>query len=196
MFTGGDAGPSPQRYSQVGGGYYGSQQRESYSQQRPRGYSSRMQSEPQMYAGRPYPQHSYHQSGDTVNTGMTHGSDSTGPWANSTDPSSENSSIDRNIAMQNNGYGYNPTIMEDQAYGEYAQDGYGGSPQMPQQARYNNGGPVQQPPPARRPIPLGNSGGGSYQEPHQGGSLPSASKSRPQEEKRKSWLKRRFSKKD
>ena len=196
--SGGENGQNGNRFSQGGGGYYGGGQRnDSYNQQRQRGYSSRMQSEPQMHGGRPYnPQHNYHQSGDTVNTGMTHGSDSTGPWANSTDPSSENSSIDRNIAMQNqNGYGYNGTIMEDHAYNDYPQDGYGGSPQMPPQARYSNGGPVQQPPAARRPIPLGNSGSGSYQgEPHQGGSLPSASKSRPETEKRKSWLKRRFSK--
>lgn len=186
-----------------GGGYYGSQ-RESYhgnGGQRPRGHSGRMSSEPALSGGRPYgqPQHGYHQSYDTVNTGYTNGSDSTGPWANSTDPSSENSSIDRNMAMNNNGkpqtphdgYGYNGPIMEEQGYDNYPRDGYGAPPQMPPQGRYP-GGPVQPPPAARRPIPLGNSGNG---ESYQGGALPSTARGGGgKEEKRKSWLKRRFSK--
>lgn len=180
-----------------GGGYYGSQ---SYygSQQRPRGYSSRMQSEPSMNGGRPYgqPQHGYHQSHDTVNTGYTNGSDSTGPWANSTDPSSENSSIDRNMATNKpqtpmDGYGYNAPIMEEQGYDQYPHDGYGGAPPAPQHARYGGGGPVQPPPSARRPIPLG---GGSNGAAYQGGALPSQPTGGAKEEKRKSWLKRRFSK--
>ena len=189
------------RMSQAGGGgYYGSQRGSYYGeQQRPRGYSGRMPSEPAMNGGRPYgqPQHGYHQSYDTVNTGYTNGSDSTGPWANSTDPSSENSSIDRNMAMNKpqtpmDGYGYNGPIMEEQGYDGYPQDGYGAPPQMPPQARYS-GGPVQQPQGERRPIPLGNTTNG---ESYQGGALPSnkSAGAGAKQDKRKSWLKRRFSK--
>ena len=187
----------------VGGGYYANQNQSYYGNQRPRGYSGRNSSEPALNGGRPYgqPHHGYHQSYDTVNTGYTNGSDSTGQWANSTDPSSENSSIDRNMAMNNgkpqtpmDGYGYNGPIMEEQAYGQYPQDGYGEAPQMQQQSRYG-GGAVQPPPSARRPIPLGNSGGNSNGDLYQGGSLPSTGRGGGKgEEKRKSWIMRRLSK--
>ena len=90
----------------MAGGYYGGQ-RESYmggpgGAPRMR-HGSRMMSDPNMLSGqgRPYPHHGYQQSQDTMNTGMTNGSDSTGPWASGTDPSSENSSIDRNMAGGN-----------------------------------------------------------------------------------------------
>jgi hypothetical protein len=109
-------------YSSHMGGYYGSRQQlnrpeppNSYyhdgygagpSMPPPRSrYGQRMNSEPALarYHGPPngsgaggvYPTHNYHQSYDTVNTGFSNGSDTTGPWANSTDPSSENSSIDK-----------------------------------------------------------------------------------------------------
>ncbi|KAJ9624961.1 hypothetical protein H2203_004912 [Taxawa tesnikishii (nom. ined.)] len=64
-----------------------------------------------------YPQHGYQQSHDTV---YTNGSDSTGPWANSTDPtSSENSSIDK---MHANGKRVSPQPVDNYGY-----DGYNGN---------------------------------------------------------------------
>lgn len=220
-----------------GGGYYGNQGGY-YGNNRgpPRmRYGDRMQSDPQIYSQqRPYPQHGHHQSHDTVNTGVTNGSDSTGPWANSTDPSSENSSLDRVTAnkpqtpMDPYGQypqnGYNGPIMEDEVYGDYWQQdaAYGGqngayqpngyqqpdpqSNQPPQQqfsspreiyARHNsaplppqhayNGTGGRRPMPLNAPPPSGPparyNGGHSYG-------------TRPQAEKRKSWLARKFSKKD
>ena len=150
-----------------------------------------------MYGGqRPYP-HAYQHSQDTMHTG---GSDSTGPWANSTDPSSENSSVERG-----------PTAQK--PYGDYPQQGYpqNGYPQngyghnayqnghghggfqggIPEEggAYHMNGRapPVQAPMEGRRPIPLGNTAGDYVH------NLPSTK--RPEPEKRKSWLQRRFSKK-
>ncbi|TKA83869.1 hypothetical protein B0A55_00140 [Friedmanniomyces simplex] len=157
-YLGQDAGPSPGRHSAAGGGggYYGGSDRrpDSYHQGPPRQrYGSRVVSDgavPRPYGGGGGGggQHGYHQSGDTVNTGVTNGSDSTGPWASGTDPSSENSSIDRNLAGvqggnyngnyngngngnggvnggapngNGNGYGYgSPTIQEDRVAGPYA----------------------------------------------------------------------------
>lgn len=136
-----------------------------------------------------YQQHPHHQSHDTVNTGMTNGSDSTGPWANSTDPSSENSSIDKVNAPAK------PTTPGD----GYAQNGYNGQFQGPimEEAGANGGAYPQShgqngmrggPPPAayqgqaepvRKPIALGSSAGGS---------LPTMT--RPEPEKKKSFLKR------
>jgi len=195
MNAGHDAGPSPGRHSAAGGGYYGGDRRPDSYHQGPhrQRYGSRVVSEgavpanhhhhQQMGPPRPYGgQHVYHQSGDTVNT--ANGSDSTGPWANSTDPSSENSSIDKNLAggghAQNggqNGYGYgNPTIQEDKVAGPYG-----------------GGGPVRAPPQGEAPrkmIPLGNSGDPPVLPT---GKLPSNARSEP--EKKSGWLKRRFSKK-
>ncbi|KAK5135366.1 hypothetical protein LTR08_005308 [Meristemomyces frigidus] len=190
--TGMDSGPSPGRQSANAGGYYGGQRPGSYLEGQngpPRQrYGNRMMSDGAMYQqNRPYQPHGPHQSQDTMHTGVSNGSDSTGPWASGTDPSSENSSIDRNMAngKQPENYGqsgFGPPIMEEQGAGAYGSNGYGshGGP---------NGGPVQAPPGPRKPIALGNSGGA----PAQGGSLPTPS--RPEkEDKKKGWLKRRFSK--
>lgn len=147
------------------------------------GYGNRMPSDGGRGNG-VYPQHGYHQSHDTV------GSDSTGPWNSNTDPSSENSSLDRINATSKpspDGYGYannysSGPIPED---GAYPQNGYG----------RGYGGPVQSPNAGgeRRPIPLGNSGDAPVPAPPRG-SLPSTARAPP--EKRKSWLKRTFSKKE
>lgn len=151
-------------------------------------YGNRMQSDSAVTGyGRASAQHNYHPSQDTTNTGMTNGSDSTGPWANSTDPSSENSSIDKNMGANGsnghahgaNGYG-NPPIQEEGSGSYPSQNGY-----LP------NGGPVQAPNAQRRPIPLGDSAGASSAP---RGSLPSTVRAEP--EKKKGWLKRRFSKKE
>ncbi|KXS98584.1 hypothetical protein AC578_4310 [Pseudocercospora eumusae] len=181
-------GPSPNNryaYGNGGGGYYGGQ-RDSYSSAgpsaRPR-YGRGMQSDPMMQA-RPYPpQHGHQHSQDTMNT--AHGSDSTGPWNSGTDPSSENSSIDKNYQnAQQNGYhnGYGPN-----GFGGPIPEEGGAYPVKPGYA----GAPAVQPPNARRPIPLGNS---DSMPAMPNGGLPSAK--RPEPEKRKSWLKRRFTKKD
>ncbi len=203
-----DNGPSPSRYGQQQGGYYGGQ---NGTPQKAR-HGNRMASDPQFYnQQRPYqqPQHGYHQSHDTVHT---NGSDSTGPWANSTDPSSENSSIDKVNAMnktpaeiyaahnqnqnQNQAQnGYNGPIMEEQGQGEYPyQRGYGQKGPPQQNGGFNgprDGYPRHNTAPSdgpRRPMQL-NSG---PQPP--GGQLPAST--RPEEEKRKSWLMRKFSKKE
>ena len=186
-----DSSPSPGRHSAAGGGYYGGQRPGSYieghnGQPRAR-QNNRNVSDSVMYQqSRNYQPHGPHQSQDTMHT---HGSDSTGPWASGTDPSSENSSIDKNIAngKQPESYGqngYGPPIMEEQGAHAYGSNGYGanGSP---------NGGPVQSPPGPRKPIALGNSGGATP-----GGSLPTPSRPDPKNEEKKGWLKRRFSKKD
>ena len=187
-----ETGSASGRYSRNGGGgYYGNGGRpDSYveaPQQRQR-YGNRMMSDTTGMRGNGgngvYPQHGYHQSHDTV---MTGGSDSTGPWGNSTDPSSENSSLDRINATSkphqdmyggSNGYGqpngYPRAIPED---GAYQQNSYGGPVQPP------NGG-------ARKPIPLGSSG--DVPAPPRS-SLPS--NARPEPEKKKGWLSRKFSKK-
>ena len=169
------------------GGYYGDRRPDSYYNGPPRQqpYGRRMASEgaiPQSQRPYPNPQHAYHQSNDTMHTGVTNGSDSTGPWASNTDPSSENSSIDKNLAggHPQNGYPHasygSPVIHEEQGAGPAY-----------------SGGPVQAPYGApRRPIPLGNSGETPLPPPP--GKLPSAA--RPEPEKKKGWLKRRFSKKE
>ncbi|PIA93548.1 hypothetical protein CB0940_04491 [Cercospora beticola] len=191
---GNNGGPQPRYGNGNGGGYYGN---------RPEGYgpgpsrppygAPRMQSEPNM--PRPYPpQHGHQYSQDTMATAVTNGSDSTGPWANSTDPSSENSSIDKNY--QQNGYGQNGYGQSGYGQNGYSHNGYGsGSPgPIPEDGAYpmKHGGAVQPPNGARRPIPLGNTS--SYGTPSPApGSLPSSK--RPEPEKRKSRLSRMFSKK-
>ncbi|RMY20606.1 hypothetical protein D0867_03895 [Hortaea werneckii] len=185
---------SPGRQSAMSGGYYGGQ-RDSYMNGPPRmRYGNRMMSDSNMYngQGRPYPHHGYQQSQDTMHTGVTNGSDSTGPWASGTDPSSENSSIDRNMAGGNgNGkqpaesYGYNGyNNGYSNGYSNGYGNGYASPPIAEEQGAGGHGGPVQAPPPARQPISLGNSA--------PGGSLPSAARAEP--EKKKGWLKKRFSK--
>jgi len=196
------AGHESNRYSQGGaampGGYYGNRRPESYANgpQHRMSYNSRGGSYPNgnHYNGNGngagngvYPQHGYHQSHDTV------GSDSTGPWQNGTDPSSENSSLDR----------INATTKPQQDGMHGGQNGYGGYPRAipedgqyaPQQQQGYGGGPVQPPGGARKPIPLGGNGDSHLSAAAAApprGSLPSTSRAKP--EQKKSWLKRRFSK--
>lgn len=193
---GNGGGYESNRYSQgaaMSGGYYGNRRPDSYSEGPQRNnmrYNSRGGGH-NNGNGVYNQQHGYHQSYDTVNSGQTYGSDSTGPWANGTDPSSENSSLDRINAtskpQQDAAYGgYPRPIPEDGMYAPQHQQGYGG------------GGPVQPPGGGqRRPIPLGGGGGAGgdhgFSAPPRG-SLPSTA--RPEPEKKKSWLKRRFSKKE
>lgn len=157
-----------------------------------------------------YPSHGYQQSYDTVTTGSGSGSHGTDPWGNSTDPSSDNSSVDRghHLPKQDTGehYGYGGVGGAPQhannGYGDYdqgqahRQQGYGQSPLSPSNGRYyeqgENGPPPPPPPhkdvkpPPRVPIKLGGgvgSGGAANGGSYQAGGLPAG-------EKRKSWFKR------
>ena len=189
---------SQNRYSNAnmmsnGGGYYGAQRPDSFAPGPSRRFGPpRNPSDPMLYghSQRPYP-HAHQASQDTMHTGMTYGSDSTGPWANSTDPSSENSSVEKGpTAMKpypeypvNNGYGP-PSGYPPNAYGAGPVDG-----PIPEDGAYPGRAPaVQAPPSSRRPIPLGNSGNPITE-------LPSTKRPAAEPEKRKSWLSRRFSKK-
>lgn len=102
-----------------------------------RGSTAPMSSQP-VYEYDGYPSHGYHESYDTVYTGESSGSQSTEPWTNSTDPSSENSSMDRvqpyaTNKMEHDAYGQNGRM-----YG-YPQNGHGGYQQNGQNGYQQNG---------------------------------------------------------
>ncbi|KAF2088216.1 hypothetical protein K490DRAFT_64893 [Saccharata proteae CBS 121410] len=203
------------RGSQVGGGYYGRNRdsyQDGYGGPVPKGptrdrYGQRMQSDnqvPRYPNSGPgvYPSHSYQHSRDTVNTGNS--SSQSDPYGNSTDPSSENSSIERatpgpkaeaNEHNNYSGFGQDP-IMEEydstrpQPVGGYPQGKFG-PPPVPK-----HGGTGAVAAPARSviklgdgpPTPLNNASGNSAAPPRR---PPMESHN---SEKRKSWFKRRFSK--
>lgn len=155
-----------------------------------------------------YPSHGYQQSYDTVTTASGSGSHGTDQWGNSTNPSSENSSLDRvnhvvkpdlGEAYGFSGFGGAPQfqgpILEEHGYGNpaYGEPGYGhssngmgpaaggylnrnvnGAPAVPPHVPVKDNGP-------RVPIRLGAS---------------SANVRPDAGDKRKSWLKRRFSRKE
>jgi hypothetical protein len=157
----------------------------------------------------PYSTPGYGQTRDTINTGVSNGSASD-QWHNSTDPSSDNSSIERMKAEGHGEYGYpaqqREPISEDGHYtynsgngfnpgygagpgagpgasSGYPPQSYNGAPMPPPKAAM--GGAVQAPinPAAPRQLIKLESSGNAQQS------------YRPAEpEKRKSWLKRRFSK--
>jgi hypothetical protein len=142
-----------------------------------------------------YPTPTYGQSRDTVNTGGSNGSASD-QWQQSTDPSSENSSIDR---LAGNGYdpqqAHREPISEEGHY-TYANGQLGAyhpgyvNPNGPPPPPPKNGAPA----PRREVIRLSESAG----MPVGGSPIPlgaSSGNGRPSmEPKRKSWLKRTFSK--
>ncbi|KAH0138485.1 hypothetical protein KCU86_g24665, partial [Aureobasidium melanogenum] len=184
-----------------GGGHYASRRQDGYSDVSiPGGPPSRNQYTRRMNSSRSnsaygfYPQHSYN---DSYDANAQH-SDSTGPWGNSTDPSSENSSLDRanGVPKQTDPYGYDinngAPIME-----EYASDSDGGYGMSYGRRNGAQGGNPEasgrsQAPPVRAPIKLGGADGPLAS---QGGSLPPAT--RPvaaKEEKKKGFFKKRFSK--
>ncbi|KAL1303707.1 hypothetical protein AAFC00_007059 [Neodothiora populina] len=199
--------------SQYNGGYYGQQRRPDGFQDdgtspiappsRNR-YNQRMgtMTRSQSSYGPASPPHGYN-GHDAYEAGVA--SDSTGQWNYSTDPSSENSSIDRAHAaaaaaagMKGNspdGFAYNDgfangaPIMEEYDSGS---DGYG----MSHHPR--NGGPPPAPmhsqaPAVRAPIKLG----GEAPISSQGGSLPSMARKAPEKEEKKEkkgFFKKRFSK--
>ncbi|KAF2799090.1 hypothetical protein K505DRAFT_321343 [Melanomma pulvis-pyrius CBS 109.77] len=209
------------RFSQAGG-HYGSRQaaaaRESWLDNShgaggpvgpPRTRYNRMQSDPAFnrYSSghNVYPTQGYQQSRDTVNTGGSNGSQSD-PY--STDPSSENSSIERATPVSK------PDLGE-----QYGFQGFGGSPQFqsPILEEYPNGtgpssnGNYQQsyhgtnmPPPVPRkagpPMPPQHNPNMIKLSDSQGQSPASNAGGRPgvltrnNTEKRRSWFKKRFSK--
>jgi hypothetical protein len=193
----------PSRYengSQYGGGHYASRRQDGHSDVGvpggPHGrnpYARRMNSASRSNSAYGfYPQHAYN---DSYDANGQH-SDGTGPWANSTDPSSENSSLDRahGVPKQTDPYGHDiyngPPIME-----EYASDSDGGYG-MPRGQR--NGAPGGNPaarsqaPPVRAPIKL-SGGDGAFAS--QGGSLPPTTRpTAAKEDKKKGFFKKRFSK--
>ena len=154
-----------------------------------------------------YPPHNYQQLYDTGGSTSANESHGTDQWGNSTDPSSENSSIDRvqHVSKPDlgevygfNGFGGAPQfqgpILEEHGHGAptYGQPGYGQSHMMSggSHAYQGNGISNGTPPPphvppkevgTRMPIKLGNS------------SIKGNTSSDMNNEKRKSWLKRRFS---
>lgn len=205
------------------GGYYGNRSNnprpdsyaESYGgqpsqQPPPRRFNQRVNSEPSLYGHNGqgvYPTHGYQQSYDTVATSANGSGGYNDQWRDSTDPSSESSSIDRlpqntskpepteSYGFQGFGGGsqFQGPILEEHGIGTpaYGEPGYGGSPQRSRGAAgapfqgYRAQGPVPPPhaPPKdddrpRVPIKLGG-----------GPPSPSTNKG----EKRKSWLQRRFS---
>ena len=209
-----------------GGGYYGNRgsRPDSYaesngqpsglhSQSRRFAPSHRIRSEPALSnsngPGGVYHSHGYQQSYDTVATASANGSGATEQWGNSTDPSSENSSIDKVQQAPK------PDLGE--AYGF---NGFGGAPQFrgPILEEHGSESPAYGQPGYGRSHPGGSGGGFPFQgnaavppapPPHTsprqhtpkvpiklGGSDPTINGS-PQttnSEKRKSWLRRRFSK--
>ena len=203
-----------------GAGYYGNRmgsRPESYienngiplaQQNSGRRFGPRVRSDPILYnnntPGGVYPLHGQQHSHDTVASAAV----STDPWgnSNSTDPSSENSSIDKvpqgpksDIVETYgfNGFGGAPQfqgpILEEHGSDSpaYGQPGYGHShPGTHGGLPFQGNGATPPPPPPHRmqsgprtPIKLGGSGA----------SIDSSSSTR-NSEKRKSWLKRRFSK--
>jgi hypothetical protein len=202
-------GRDQNRYSQAG--FYGSRQaagaREGWGENG-FGHSggrgsrlSRMQTDPAGHRGNNgnalYPTQEYRQSRDTVITGGSNGSHSE-PY--NTDPSSENSSIERGGPVQRPdageqygfaGFGAGPRPMLDE-YGNRAGpsgNGYSGQ-------QYNNGmiappAPVKTvpPPPVNNPNVIKLSKTSS-----QGQGPPPPTKDTDVSDKRKSWFKRRFSK--
>ncbi|MCJ1380335.1 hypothetical protein MMC17_003438 [Xylographa soralifera] len=219
-----------QRFPGDSGGYYGNpisnSRPESYvdngahqpgHHSQARRFGPRNVSDPALYGKNSnngvYPTHGYQQSYDTVTSGT--GSHATDQWGTSTDPSSENSSVDKiNQAPKPDlaeaygfsGFGGAPQfqgpILEEHGQGApaYGQPGYGQSQGRPSPSRaYQGNGIPPAPPPhavlkdssSRVPIKLGTSSGtGSYTNGTSQGGRTDGS------EKRKSWLKRRFSKKN
>lgn len=200
----------------------------------PRYQSSPMTSQGHGLAGPPL--HGYTQSYDTVETGGSYATSTSEPWANSTDPSSENSSIERahNMSGHKPEYGDHyggqhrrDSPRHDPIQEEYGFDGNGytqgqwhgpSSPPPPPPPPRHSGqyGPPRPtnfsaaPPPPRHQqdrnvIPLNASNSAAPIVPEHR-ALPPTPQPQPQqrqllrkesntgEGKRKSWLRRRFSK--
>ena len=175
----------------------------------PRRPNVRINSDPVLYGNSNqvnYPSPAYSQSYDTGGSTSANESHGTDQWGNSTDPSSENSSIDRSQPVTKpdlgevygfNGFGGAPKfqgpMLEEHGQGAptYGQPGYGSSQMVPSRAQAyqgNSHSKVPTPPPhnfsrqsnPHEPINLGN---------------PSAANlsSNPSGKKRMNWIQRRLS---
>lgn len=175
----------------------------------PRRPNIRTNSDPVLYGNSSqvnYPSPAYPQSYDTGGSTSANESHGTDQWGNSTDPSSENSSIDRSQPVTKpdlgevygfNGFGGAPKfqgpILEEHGQGAptYGQPGYGNSQMVPGRAQAyqgngNSKGPT--PPPhnfsgqhtPNEPIKLGNSSAANLS-------------SNPSGKKRMNWIQRRLS---
>ena len=173
-----------------------------------RRFNQRNQSDPMLYGhshGQAvYTSHGHQQSYDTVGS-TSYGSHGTDQGGNSTDPSSENSSIDRiqpppkpdlGEVYGFNGFGGAPQfqgpILEEHGQDSplYGQPGYGRVPAAAENANLyqsTEDAPPPPPPPHKQTRP---------RVPIKLGTTPVANRAPPaaDAEKRKSWLKRRFSK--
>lgn len=223
-------GHHPQRRSPVeGGAFHGnrmsSSRPESYAESyatppsqyyNGRRFGPRNNSDPALYGNNVnqgvYPEHGQQQSYDTV-ASASNGSYATDPLGNSTDPSSENSSIDKvqtapkpdmGEAYGFNGFGGAPKfpgpILEEHGQGApaYGQPGYGQSRQAQPQAASSNSHPYQGNGASNMPLPTPPKDNGPRVPIKLGGGSPSSarlSRTPPsaENEKRKSWLKKRFS---
>jgi len=209
---GGGGGYDQNRYSRAS--YYGHQQRDTHyengygmggpvgGQQRMR-YGSRMQSDPGWHNKQNghgvYPIHGLQQSRDTVNTNGSNGSHSDGPYSN--DPSSDNSSFERPMPVQRppqpdvgeqygfHGFGKGPQL---DPYGKGPSGGDGYFPNQGQNGMHN-GAP---PPPPKHASPPGGpiKLNPSATSPNADGGRPNVLSKNNNDDKRKSWFKRRFSK--
>lgn len=213
---------SPSRYSQQVGGYYGGRARESYvdnthgSPAAPGPSRNRLAQrvQPDMMLHRYNNGHGYNGSRDTVTTGVSNGSQSE-PWGYSTDPSSENSSIDKPHpaprADYDEQYGYSNTgrgpgfqnpIMEESVYrngdGAYYQPNEAGPSRSDGYSHQNSNGAPPAPPhaapqaaAARTPIKLGGDGTSKPLTVSSGNSGAALQHTPSQ---KKGWFKRKFSK--
>ncbi|KAF2831329.1 hypothetical protein CC86DRAFT_443063 [Ophiobolus disseminans] len=208
----GGGGHDQNRYSRAS--YYGHHQggRDSYENGGAMGgpvggpprtrYGNRMQSDPgwntRQNGHGVYPVNGMHQSRDTVNTNGSNGSHSDGPYSN--DPS-DNSSFERAVPVQRPQQPPQPDMGE-----QYGFQGFGKGPQMDPYAQGPLNGNAYYPPPQQNgmqsgpppppkhatsptPIKLNTSAGSQPADP--GRKVLSKTSN---DDKRKSWFKRRFSK--
>ncbi|KZF25984.1 hypothetical protein L228DRAFT_264419 [Xylona heveae TC161] len=165
-------------------------------------YGQRMNSDPMLAkynSGQGvYPTHGYQQSYDTVTTGASGSSQMTEPWGNSTDPSSENSSIDRmqtssksdvGDAFGFGGFAGSPPIS-DSGFNSYP---YAGSPPASPPKNLPADPATSQNTTPRPVIKLGGSTNSSGTITTTGKQAASSKVSSPKEDRPKSWLKKRFS---
>lgn len=156
-----------------------------------------------------FPSHSYQQSLDASGSSSANESHGTDQWGNFTDPSSENSSIDKVQQAPKpdlaeiygfSGFGGAPQfqgpILEErgQSGSTYGQLGYGRSQGTPRSGNPYSGKEAAKevlPPP---PPPHAPSKENSPRVPIKLGNSPLSANVSPGSDKRKSWLKRRFSK--
>jgi hypothetical protein len=216
------------RYQSGGGGYYGNRQsaapRESWNDHGfpagpgPRSKFHRTQYDsgwnPRQSTGHNvYPTPGYQQSRDTVITGGSDSNHSAGPY--STDPSSENSSIERGGPVKQpgpdlgeqygfSGFGGNGQPIHEEL-GNYSGHGYGGPSNNGSNGYFQQQHDTNYAPP---PVPMKAAGQPAPNNPNMiklntngpeataAGGRPNvlSRKSTEASEKRKSWFKRRFSK--